>query len=335
MANQIPLGLSAGMGLIPFWTTDISGYCGDITDYAEFSELYIRWLQFGIFNPLSRAHHEGNNAVEPWLFGEQAEKIAKASIELKYQLQPYIYTFAREAYDTGIPILRAMVLEFPKDKNTFTIDDQFMFGEALLIAPVVEKGVKKRNVYLPKGEWLDYNNPSVNYTGDTTIEYPVTLETIPMFVKAGAIIPKSPIMPYIGALKNAPIILEIFPSDKMNQFELYEDDGETNNYKNDDFSVTRIESQETENRLTVVISAPQQQNFKTEERNFFLKIHVSDSPKNVEVNGIKIMSSDSSKVSDNTNTVFKQTSYFYDKDNQVLNIRIPDTKSRIEIISSN
>src|SRR5690606_20662823 len=158
---------------------------------------------------------------------------------------------------------------------------------------------------------------------------------IPLFVKAGAIIPKSPIMPYIGALKNAPIILEMFPSDKMNQFELYEDDGETNNYKKDDFSVTKIESQKTENRLTVVISAPQQQNFKTEERNFLLKIHVSDSPKNVEVNGNKIMLSATNKVSDNSNTVFNQASYFYDKDNHVLNIRIPDTKSRIEIISSN
>ncbi|MDO9509830.1 MAG: glycoside hydrolase family 31 protein, partial [Candidatus Magasanikbacteria bacterium] len=84
LANQIPLGLSAGMGLVPFWTTDISGYCGEITDHKEFSELYIRWLQFGVFNPLSRAHHEGDNAVEPWLFGEEAEKIAKKSIEFKY-----------------------------------------------------------------------------------------------------------------------------------------------------------------------------------------------------------------------------------------------------------
>ena len=119
LANQIPVGLSAGMGLIPFWTTDISGYCGDITDYDEFAELYIRWLQFGVFNPLSRAHHEGNNAVEPWLFGEEAERIAKKSIELKYQLHPYLYTYSREAYDTGMPIMRALVLEYPGDEETY------------------------------------------------------------------------------------------------------------------------------------------------------------------------------------------------------------------------
>ncbi|WP_460545064.1 glycoside hydrolase family 31 protein, partial [Echinicola sediminis] len=93
LANQVPLSLSAGMGLIPFWATDISGYCGDITDYEQMAELYIRWLQFGVFNPLSRAHHEGDNAVEPWLFGKEAERIAKATIELKYQLFPYIYTY--------------------------------------------------------------------------------------------------------------------------------------------------------------------------------------------------------------------------------------------------
>lgn len=335
LANQIPVGLSAGMGLIPFWTTDISGYCGEITDYPAFAELYVRWLQFGIFNPLSRAHHEGNNAVEPWLFGEQAEKIAKTSIELKYQLQPYLYTFAREAYDTGIPILRALVLEYPKDEKTYKIDDQFMFGEAFLIAPVVEKDVKQRSIYLPKGEWVDYNNPTITYSGNTTLEYPVTLETIPMFVKAGSIIPKSPIMPYIGALKNAPMILEIFPSTKTNRFELYEDDGETNNYKNDDFSVTTIETKKTANRFSVVINAPQQQNFQTENRNYFLKIHMPESPKNVEVNGTKIIISDKNKVSNNLNTVFNQSSYFYDKDSQTLNIRIPDTKSKIEIISSN
>ncbi|MBP7555639.1 MAG: DUF4968 domain-containing protein, partial [Chitinophagaceae bacterium] len=92
LANQIPMGLSAGMGGIPFWATDISGYCGDIKDYPAMAELYTRWMQFGVFNPLSRAHHEGDNAVEPWLFGEEAEKNCRTAIELKYQLFPYIYT---------------------------------------------------------------------------------------------------------------------------------------------------------------------------------------------------------------------------------------------------
>lgn len=101
MANQIPVLLSAGLGIIPFTTCDITGYCGDIENYPAMAELYTRWIQMGAFNPLSRIHHEGNVAVEPWLFGEEAEKNAKAAIKLKYRLLPYIYTYAREAHETG------------------------------------------------------------------------------------------------------------------------------------------------------------------------------------------------------------------------------------------
>ncbi len=106
MANQIPVLLSAALGVIPFVACDISGYCGDIEDYPAMAELYTRWVQLGAFNPLSRIHHEGDVAVEPWLFGEEAEKNVKATIEMKYRLLPYIYTYAREAHETGLPIMR-------------------------------------------------------------------------------------------------------------------------------------------------------------------------------------------------------------------------------------
>ncbi len=166
LANQIPVMLSAGLGLIPFSTCDITGYCGDIEDYPAMAELYIRWVQFGAFNPLSRIHHEGDNAVEPWLFGSEAEKNAKAAIELKYRLLPYIYTYAREAYDTGLPIMRPLFLEYPADTETFSTDAQFLFGRELLIAPVVKKGARTKNVYLPEGTWIDYNNKQTVYTGE-------------------------------------------------------------------------------------------------------------------------------------------------------------------------
>ncbi|MEA4950135.1 MAG: glycoside hydrolase family 31 protein, partial [Petrimonas sp.] len=121
LQNQVAVGISAGLGGIPFWTTDISGYCGDITDYPAMAELYTRWMQFGIFNPLSRAHHEGDNAVEPWKFGETAEKNSKAAIELKYQLFPYLYTYARKAHDTGLPIMRGLFMEYPHDEEAVKI----------------------------------------------------------------------------------------------------------------------------------------------------------------------------------------------------------------------
>lgn len=332
LANQIPLGLSAGMGLIPFWTTDISGYCGDITDYQEFAELYIRWLQFGVFNPLSRAHHEGNNAVEPWLFGEQAGRIAKKSIELKYQLHPYIYTYARKAYDTGLPIMRALVLEFPNDEKTFSINDQFMFGKEFLIAPVIEKGISMRNIYLPKGKWVDYNNPKTTYNGEQTIEYPVTLDVIPMFVKKGGIIPKMPIMPYIGAEKNKPISLEVFPSKNKTSFELYEDDGTSNDYKRDVFRKTKIECQETASKIDIIVHKPEINGLKTiEDRNYFSEIHMDDKPSKVYINGKKIKSLSYVKLREASNTEFEKTGFCFDKKTNVLLVRTPDTKKEISI----
>src|SRR5690606_13765004 len=181
LKNQIQVGLSAGMGLIPFWSCEISGYCGDITDNASFTELYVRWAQFGVFNPISRAHHEGNNAVEPWLFGAEAEQIVKSAIELKYQLFPYLYSYAREAFDTGVPIMRAAFLEYPNDEKAVDADEQFFFGKELLVAPVVEKGASTKRVYLPEGEWILFENGATRYKGGGWIELPVRLETIPLF----------------------------------------------------------------------------------------------------------------------------------------------------------
>ena len=142
--------LSAGLGVIPFVACDISGYCGDIEDYPAMAELYTRWVQLGAFNPLSRIHHEGDVAVEPWLFGEEAEKNVKAAIEMKYRLLPYIYTYAREAYETGLPIMRPMFMEYPADLETVSTDAQFMFGSELLVAPVVKKGQLIRMFICPK-----------------------------------------------------------------------------------------------------------------------------------------------------------------------------------------
>ncbi len=333
LANQIPVGLSAGMGGIPFWATDISGYCGEIRDYEEFAELYVRWLQFGVFNPLSRAHHEGNNAVEPWLFGEEAEKISKKAIELKYQLHPYIYTYAREAYDTGLPIMRAMFLEFPNDEETYDLDHQFMFGEDILVAPVVEQGVSFQEIYLPKGEWIDYNNPLKTYKGKQFIDYDTPLAEIPIFIKKGAIIPKMPVMQYIGEMQNAQLIMEVFPSNKNTEFSLYEDDGVTNNYKNDEFSKTKIITEVSADKLKIVISEPENSGFETEKRNIWLEVHLDEEPESIGLQeNLKKYSRDELK--ENWNKEFNLSGYFYDENKQLLYVRFPDTKEKQEITIS-
>ena len=193
-------------------------------------------MQFGLFTPLSRAHHEGNTAVEPWMFGAEAMAAARKAIELKYTLLPYIYTIAREAYDTGIPLMRAMFLEFPTDKECRSTDTQFMFGPSLLVAPVTEQGAKTRSVYLPKGRWYDWYTGEL-LSGGRYVDVPVSLDRIPLFVKAGSIIPTTTVQQFTGEDPQAPIILTVWPDDgRTASFTLYEDDGETLDYQKDIFT---------------------------------------------------------------------------------------------------
>src|SRR5690606_864017 len=248
MANQVQVGISAGLGGIPFWTTDISGYCGDITDYPAMAELYTRWMQFGVFNPLSRAHHEGDNAVEPWLFGDVAEKNVKAAIELKYQLFPYIYSYARRAHDSGLPLVRGLFMEYPQDEQAVKTEDQFMFGEQLLVAPVLKKGERVKRLYLTDGEWFDFNDKKTIYLGGQQIAYRAPLNTIPIFVKKGSIVPMMPVMQYIHEDEKYPLLIHVFPNyeGESAQFELYEDDGITLDYQQDRFATSAIRCTTTE-----------------------------------------------------------------------------------------
>ncbi len=238
-AYQIPMMLSAGLGGIPFITGDITGYCGTIDDYVEAAELYVRWMQFGLFTPLSRAHHEGTTAVEPWMFPPFAMEAAKKAIELKYTLLPYIYTCAREAYDTGLPLMRAMFLEYPDDRECRRTDMQFMFGSNLLVAPVVEQGATTREVYLPKGKWYDWADGTV-YEGGKYVEIPAPLDKTPVLVKAGSMVPTCPVVKNTAEARNSDLIIRCFPVEgKTVEYTLYEDDGESLGYSRGEYS-TRI-----------------------------------------------------------------------------------------------
>jgi alpha-glucosidase len=325
LANQVQIAQSAGMGLIPFWSCDISGYCGDIKDYDELAELYVRWLQFGVFNPISRAHHEGNNAVEPWLFGAEAEKIARESIELKYQLFPYLYAYGREAYDTGLPIMRAMLLEYPDDPEAIKAESQFMIGRELLVAPVVEKSAEVKKVYLPQGDWILLHG-GTKYKGGQWIDFPVTLETIPLFVRSGSIIPMMPVMQYIHQQKSYPIIFKVFPknSGKMS-FDLYEDDGISNDYKNGVASNRKITCESSKDQITVTIDKDKQSTYRPEHRNFLIEIPVSEKPSAVLIDGEKIKPVNTGKLQESISEEFISILWSFDKEKQKIVIRMPDT----------
>ena len=290
MANQIPVLLSAGLGVILFTTTDISGYCGDIYDYPAMAELFTRWIQMGIFNPLSRIHHEGNNAVEPWLFGPVAEANAKAAVELKYSLLPYIYTYAREAHDLGLPIMRPMVMEFPMDTETYSLDNQFMYGEELLVAPVVKKSARTRNLYLPEGVWIDFNDKKTEYAGEQWTTVAAPLDVIPMFVRKGSIIPRMPVMNYTRELKVYPVTFEVFPAveGEKASFTLYEDDGEDLGYLRGEFLRTPVSCLTAADHYEIVIDQRQGEGYEVgDEREFIFNVYTDRLPSSVLVDGVK------------------------------------------------
>ncbi|MDY3979184.1 MAG: glycoside hydrolase family 31 protein [Tidjanibacter sp.] len=283
-AAQIPMMLSAGMGGIPFITGDITGYCGEIDDYAEVAELYVRWLQFGLFTPLSRAHHEGNTAVEPWQFGLEAEQCARKAIELKYKLLPYIYTTSREAYDTGMPLMRAMILEFPREEECRDLCDQFMFGGDLLVAPVTEQGATSRSVYLPKGLWYDYYSGE-QLKGGQRIEVDAPLERIPLYVRAGAIIATSPVEQYWGEKAHKPLYLDCYLSKSQSaQCSTYNDDGLTLDYKRDICSRRTFALSGN----TFTLGQRLDNGFAPEQRNIVVRIPVGGRVKNVTADGRKL-----------------------------------------------
>lgn len=328
LENQVAVGISAGLGGIPFWTTDISGYCGDITDYPAMAELYTRWMQFGVFCPLSRAHHEGDNAVEPWMFGDIVEKNAKAAIELKYQLFPYLYTYSRKAHDTGLPVTRGLFMEYPNDPEALKIDNQFMFGEELLVAPVLKKGERVKRVYLPEGEWIDFNDKKTEYLGGQLVPYKAPLNTIPVFVRKGSVIPMMPVMQYIHEQKDYPVTFHIFPNyeDEKASFTLYEDDGENQDYLEDIYSVTRLVCSTVASGLNIVITPEDKGFVQSENRDFILSILLEEKPSKVSIEG---------KEAAFTEGAAGQLQWSWDEKSKKCTVRFPDTRTQKVITVNN
>ncbi len=205
LAATIRGGLSLGLSGIPFWSHDIGGYRG-----RPAPELYVRWAQFGLFCSHSRMH--GDSPREPWFFGETAARIVKKYVKLRYRLFPYIYSTARESARTALPVIRAMPLAFPDDPCTYYCDLQYMFGPWILVAPVCHPEGTVR-VYLPEGEWIDFHTGTV-YRGPANLDLRVSLSKLPLYVRAGAIIPTMPAAGRIPHEKVDPVILEIYPEKK-------------------------------------------------------------------------------------------------------------------------
>ena len=251
LKTHVPVGLNTALSGVPYWGTDIGGF----VPTPEFTaELYVRWFQFGAFCPLFRCHGRTWKLRLPWgwntgdpgpveisnyrgaaipdssqLHDTRVEPICRKYLELRYRMLPYLYSTVRECATTGIPVMRALWLHFPDDPRSVECADQYLWGKSVLVAPVLEKGATTRQVYLPPGAWFDFWTGE-RLEGARAISRPVDLETLPLYVRAGSILPLGPVKQYVEEKVDGPLALTIYPGSDA-QFSLYEDDGKSFNYR--------------------------------------------------------------------------------------------------------
>jgi alpha-D-xyloside xylohydrolase len=253
--RQIPAGLNFSLSGIPYWTTDIGGFFIGNPDDPAYRELFVRWFQYGTFCPIFRVHGtrtndpkelalEGPDAAkmmtdlngvrrndqnELWSYGPEAQRILVDFDRLRYRLMPYIYSMAWKTTSEGYTPMRALAMDFRTDGRALNIGDQFMFGPALLVNPVTEPGATSRNLYLPKTVWYDFWT-GVSMPGGKAIDAAAPLDRIPLYVRAGSIVPVGPDVEYAAAKPADPIELRVYQG-ADGDFTLYEDENDTYNYQ--------------------------------------------------------------------------------------------------------
>jgi alpha-glucosidase/alpha-D-xyloside xylohydrolase len=269
LAAHVPVGVNYSLSVSPFWGTDTGGFIPT----KEFTgELYVRWFQFSAFNPLFRSHGRTWKLRLPWgwntgdpgpvetnlkpdpaeLHNAEVEPICRKYLELRYRLLPYTYTLAREACDTGIPLMRALWLHHPGDAEAVKRGDEYLWGRDLLVAPVTAKGATERKLYLPEGAWYDFWS-NQKHAGKRELTRQVDLGTLPLFVRAGAIIPLDPVRQYTGQSVTEPTTLRVYPG-ANGTFTLYDDDGQSLGYRDGSDAKTvwiRLRWDDATRRLTL------------------------------------------------------------------------------------
>lgn len=229
----VPQLCNLGMSGMPFAGTDLGGFGADTTE-----ELLLRWVQVGCFSPLFRNHSAmGSRPQEPWQFGERAVEIYRKYVKLRYHWIPYLYDLFWEEERTGTPIMRPLVYHYEKDPVAQTCNDEFLFGERILVAPVLTQGISKRMVYLPTGEWYDYWNGE-KLSGESWIIRDAPIDVCPIYVKTGSLIPVMEPMAYVGEKDPEILTLEVYPGE--GKYDHYLDNGEDFAYREGEYHQYRF-----------------------------------------------------------------------------------------------
>jgi alpha-glucosidase (family GH31 glycosyl hydrolase) len=256
LAAQVAVGINTGLSGMPFWGTDTGGF---VTTPELTGELFVRWFQFSAFCPLFRSHGRTWKLRLPWgwntgdygpqelggyrgkaglpdpkeLHNAQVEPICRKYLELRYRLMPYTYSAFREAHDTGLPIMRALWLHYPEDRHAAERGDEYLWGRDILVTPVTEKGAPFRKLYLPRGAWHDFWT-SERFEGGGEISRAVDLSTLPLYVRAGTLLPMGPVKQYANERPDETLTILIYPG-ADGDFALYEDDGVSFDYEQGEF----------------------------------------------------------------------------------------------------
>ena len=248
--RQIPAGLNFELSGVPYWTTDIGGFFIGHPNDPKYRELFIRWFQYGTFCPIFRTHGTRvPSQNEIWSYGPDAESILTSFDRLRYRLLPYIYSMAWKITSQGYTPMRPLVMDFRDDKRAQNIGDEFMFGPALLVSPVTEPGAVTRRLYLPKDTWVDFWT-GASRIGGADIDAPAPLSRIPLYVRAGSIVPMGPEVQYAGEEPAAPIELRVYAG-ADGDFTLYDDDNTTYSYENGAYSTIPIHWDDGARTLTI------------------------------------------------------------------------------------
>lgn len=250
--NQIVAGLNFTITGFPYWTTDIGGFFrpgnSQYTD-EKYHELLTRWYQWGTFNPIFRIHGY-QTETEPWKYGQKVEENMRKMLNLRYRLLPYIYSEAWQVTKNGSTMMRPLVMDFNADNAAVNRQDQYMFGKSVLVAPVTEANVSEWNVYLPKSAgWFNFWTGK-HFNGGQSIKTDAPLDKIPLFVKAGSIIPMGKIIQYTGEKLADTLEIRVYKGVDA-KFNLYEDEGDNYNYEKERYTIISFNWDEKHQSLTI------------------------------------------------------------------------------------
>jgi alpha-glucosidase (family GH31 glycosyl hydrolase) len=320
---QLPLLLTMGMNGLGYIHSDAGGFAQGVKN----DELYTRWLQFAVFTPILRPHGSVIPS-EPVFWSEKTKDIVRTYMKLRYALLPYNYTLAYQNATTGLPLMRPLFYQYPNDTAACNVDDEYLWGNNILVAPVTKKALSSRSIYLPEGKWYEFHS-GIEYAGNTRSDVPLTIENIPVFAKAGSFIPMTKPVTSTDYYNGENYVVRYYPEGKSS-FVQYEDNGlDSKSLSEGKYELITYKGAKESTKTTVSISKTGSWQGMPASRSMQLEVRISKKPLKVVVNG-KIVKNVSSSAKPTGN----KTTYYCDDKWLHLNFTWDGKPVKIEIMDS-